>query len=204
MTALWTTAKSVVSAVLDHIEEKPSKKQYQLHPDSAYLGSQYYSNSNQLPPNYVIPGASSKPKTSKSLPSIDKDSSDPSGQARSPKAMRPHVHIGNKAVWTPVKLPAHKYTMLRRKDLSDDEKLEKTVGKDNQLYWVIKEVVVHMNKKHSKPDRHPSVKAQETPKETSSSAKVAAQGQTSHNPLNSPSVEGNINYLILVDLLTFI
>jgi hypothetical protein len=189
----WKTVKSAVTTALDYIEEKPIEKRYKLHPDSAYLGNKYYSTETQLP---VSAGSltSSTPSSAASaaLPSLgsspsiwDRKEEQPTG------SVRPHVHISRTPVRTPMRLPEAKYTLLRHKDLVDDNKIDSIVGRDPDLYWVIKGAVVLMVKERTDSVASPPPPTQKASKKSTKEASDAVDCAKAHtNPLESPSVEG--------------
>lgn len=188
----WGTAKSALTTALDHIEGRPTGKQYKLHPDSAYLGKKYHSKETPSLPistRSLVPGKPSTPtSTFPPLPSLG--SNHPAIEKGSHAGiMRPHVHIGKKSVKTPIHLPEAKYTVLRQGDLMDDDRIDSTVGRDRHLYWVAKGAVVLMIKERSEAEAvmAPSRKTRE---------KGAAREEVDDveggdkSLLRSPSVEG--------------
>ncbi|KAK7185427.1 hypothetical protein DPSP01_001954 [Paraphaeosphaeria sporulosa] len=189
----WTTAKWVFTTALDHIEERPTAKQYKLHPDSAYLGNKYYPQETQVLPISTRSIPSAEPPTSTSPPS----SLTALAPARNPGSqsgiMQPHVHIGTKAVQTPMRLPEAKYTVLRQGDLVDDDRIDRVVGRERDMYWVVKGAVVLMVRERSEAEaeaRMVSVrKLQQKEKTQEVGGAVEGTGSGDRNPLRSPSVE---------------
>ncbi|KAJ4348708.1 uncharacterized protein N0V89_010086 [Didymosphaeria variabile] len=206
-------AKFAATTALDHIEGKEAPPKYKLHPDSAYLGNKYYSTDTHLAPQTTSSRAaaySRRPAAPVALPSLGTSPSDSDKkQTPSTNFMKPHVHIGRTPVHTPsLKLLKEKYTVLRHSDLIDDDIIDETVGRDRDLYWVIKGAVVLMVKERSEAASTPPKARKQSSKEavygasipphkTYKSSKEATKeamkaedgGTTSSNPLNSPSVE---------------
>lgn len=209
-------AKYAVTIALDHIEGKEAPPKYKLHPDSAYLGNSYYPTDTRLLPNSASSHGSVKSRASAALPAVGASPPDPDKGAY-PVTKKPHVHIGRKPVRTPLSLPKGKYTVLRHGDLLDDDKIERTVGRNRDLYWVIKGAVVLMVKERSESAAIPPSKTKNEPNKATDDATQAAGGASTPpsqthksskesmegagstgairgtktiNPLRSPSVEG--------------
>ncbi|KAF2443467.1 hypothetical protein P171DRAFT_38111 [Karstenula rhodostoma CBS 690.94] len=194
----WNTAKWTLTTALDHIEGRPTRKQYKLHPDSAYLGNKYYAKETPVPPNFTRPRTSGNPtststSTSSTLPSLASSPQSLTGgdtEGMHIGLMQPHVHIGKKAVQTPMRLPEAKYTVLRQGDLVDDDKIDSTVGRDRDLYWVVKGAVVLMVKERSEAVTTPARKTREEGREEVMEEAVDGVNGGHKNLLRSPSVEG--------------
>ncbi|KAL1602574.1 hypothetical protein SLS60_005990 [Paraconiothyrium brasiliense] len=210
----WKLAKFAVDTALDHIEGKEAPPKYKLHPDSAYLGNKYYSNDTHLVPQTASSRAatySRRPAVPVALPSLG--TSPPNlnkKQTPSTSIMKPHVYIGRTPIHTLLSLPKEKYTVLRQSDLVNDDKIDRTVGWDRDLYWVIKGAVVLMVKERSgvvstpiiaqkqnsseavKGVSAPPLKTYKSSKNAIKEAIMAEGGGMKNNSLNSPSVEGRL------------
>ncbi|KAL5458665.1 hypothetical protein PMIN07_006085 [Paraphaeosphaeria minitans] len=189
--SFWNTAKWALTTALNHIEGRPTPERYELHPDSAYLGNKYYPRETQALPVSTRSIPSDKSSTLASSPSSLTSLAPAIKSGSHTGIMQPHVHIGKQAVQTPMRLPEAKYTVLRQGGLVDDDRIEGVVGRDRDLYWVVKGVVVLMVRERSEAEAVVTLvrktKAREEMQGMGGVVEDMEGGR--RNPLRSPSVE---------------
>ncbi|KAF1979235.1 hypothetical protein BU23DRAFT_642521 [Bimuria novae-zelandiae CBS 107.79] len=149
----WHHAKFLMTKTLDVIEGNAPPDKYTLHPDHAYLGRNYYAKDSRQSPGSArtldsigAPGFMSRILVSGSgLTMVEQEQEENYSIAR----MQLHVHIGLKAVPMPLRLPEEKWLMLRQDDLMDDNIIDEAVGRERELYWVVKAAVVLLVKERA-------------------------------------------------------
>lgn len=188
----WNTAKWAMTSALDHVEGRPPEKNYKLHPYSAYLGNKYYPKETSILPISTRSSKTTSHNSSSPPGSIPSSVSPPQIDPGShTNIMQPHVHIGRKAMRMPMRLLAEKYTVLRQEDLVDDDKIDRTVGRNKDLYWVIKGAVVLMVRERS--DAESKTPVRERNRTGAGRDAKDRSGEAMRNPLRSPSVEGTFS-----------